>query len=191
MLSFDVIIWCYHLFYVIIWCYHFSLFGNVFIFVLSFSLVQDGCYHFCYHSMLSFFVIISPLFSFSWKRDTLQKHWKISSGWPVLNFCRLGNIMLYRMHFLCYLKHDILLDRYIFLLNIHKGLRSSERRQKPSRRTIFSGLFISLLWNIKKSRFSSESESGSSNSSGSGFNAVPDSHTGLYASSLKINICLN
>jgi hypothetical protein len=71
MLSFGVIIWCYYLFNVIIWCYHFSHFANVIIFVLSFFLVQHGCYHLCYHLMLSFFVIISPLFSFSWKRDTL------------------------------------------------------------------------------------------------------------------------
>ncbi len=71
MLSFGVIIWCYHLFYVTIWCYHCSQFANVIIFVLSFFLVQDGCYHLCYHLMLSFFVIISPLFSFSWKHDTL------------------------------------------------------------------------------------------------------------------------
>jgi hypothetical protein len=64
MLSFDVS------FGVIFWCYHFSQFANVIIVVLSFFLVQDGCYHLCYHLMLSFFVIISPLFSFSWKRDT-------------------------------------------------------------------------------------------------------------------------
>ncbi len=77
MLSFDVIIcviiWCYHLFYVIIWCYQFSQFANVIIFLLTFFLVQDGCYHLRYHLRLSFFVIISTLFSFSWKRDTLQK----------------------------------------------------------------------------------------------------------------------
>ncbi len=66
MLSFDVIIG------IIIWCYHFSQFANVIIFVLSFFLVQEGCYHLCCHLMLSFFVIISPLFSFSWKRDTLD-----------------------------------------------------------------------------------------------------------------------
>jgi hypothetical protein len=71
MLSFGVIIWCYYLFNVIIWCYHFSQFANVIIFVLSFFLEQHGCYHLCYHLMLSFFVIISPLFSFSWKCDTL------------------------------------------------------------------------------------------------------------------------
>jgi hypothetical protein len=65
MLSFGVILWCHNLFYVIILCYHFSQFANVIIFVLSFFLVQDGCYHLCYHLMLSFFVIISPLFSFS------------------------------------------------------------------------------------------------------------------------------
>jgi hypothetical protein len=64
MLSFVVIICCYHLFYVIIWCYHFSQFGNVIIFVLSFFLVQDGHYHLCYQLMLSFFVIISPFFLF-------------------------------------------------------------------------------------------------------------------------------
>jgi hypothetical protein len=39
--------------------------------MLSFFLVTVGCYHLCYHLMLSFIVIISPLFSFSWKRDTL------------------------------------------------------------------------------------------------------------------------
>jgi hypothetical protein len=71
MFSFDVIIWCYYLFNDFIWCYHFSQFANVIILVLSFFLVQHGCYHLCYHLMLSFFVIISPLFSFSWKRDTL------------------------------------------------------------------------------------------------------------------------
>ncbi len=75
MLSFDVIIWCYHLWYVIIWCYHFSQFANVIIFVLSFFLVQDGCYHLCYHLMLSFFVIISPFFLFpenySWTLEIL------------------------------------------------------------------------------------------------------------------------
>jgi hypothetical protein len=64
MLSFDVIFWCYYLFNVILWCYHFSQFANVIIFVLSFFHVQHGCYHFCYHLMLSFFVIISPLFLF-------------------------------------------------------------------------------------------------------------------------------
>ncbi len=69
MLSFNVII-----FDVIIWCYHFSQFANVIIFVLPFFLVQHGCYHLCYHLMLSFFVIISPLFSFSWKRDTLLQN---------------------------------------------------------------------------------------------------------------------
>ncbi len=72
ILSFGVILWCYYLFYVIIWWYHFSQFANVIIFVLSFFLVQDECYHLFYHLMLSFFVIISPLFSFSWKRDTLN-----------------------------------------------------------------------------------------------------------------------
>jgi hypothetical protein len=68
MLSFDVIIWCYHLVLSFILCYHlmlsFSQFANVIIFVLSFFLVQDGCYHLCYHLMLSFFVIISPFFLF-------------------------------------------------------------------------------------------------------------------------------
>ena len=68
MLSFGVIIWCYYLFNVIIWCYHFSQFANVIIFVLSFFLIQHGCYHLCYHLMLSF----PPLFSFSWKCDTLH-----------------------------------------------------------------------------------------------------------------------
>jgi len=82
MLSFGVIIWCYYLFNVIIWCYHFSQFANVIIFVLSFFLVQHGCYHLCYHLMLSFFVIISPLFSFSWKRDTLlSSPWWASPRW--------------------------------------------------------------------------------------------------------------
>ena len=51
LLSFDVII--------------FLRPQNVIIFVLSFFLVDVGCYHLCYHLMLSFFVIISPLFSFS------------------------------------------------------------------------------------------------------------------------------
>ncbi len=46
--------------------------------MLSFSLAHILCYHLCYHLMLSFFVIISPLFSFSWKRDTLPG----SVGWP-------------------------------------------------------------------------------------------------------------
>ncbi len=50
---------------------HFSRSANVIIFMLSFSLVHILCYHLCYHLMLSFIVIISPLFSFSWKRDTL------------------------------------------------------------------------------------------------------------------------
>jgi hypothetical protein len=40
--------------------------------MLSFSLVHILCYHLRYHLMLSFIVIISPLFSFSWKRDTLD-----------------------------------------------------------------------------------------------------------------------
>ncbi len=64
MLSFGVIIWCYYSFNVFIWCYHFSQFANVIIFVLSFFLVQHGCYHLCYHLMLLFFVIISPFFLF-------------------------------------------------------------------------------------------------------------------------------
>jgi hypothetical protein len=55
MLSFDVIIWYYQLFYVII---------SHSLQMLSFFLVQDGCYHLCYHLMLSFFVIISPFFLF-------------------------------------------------------------------------------------------------------------------------------
>jgi len=38
--------------------------ANVIIFVLSFFLVQILCYHLCYHLMLSFLVIISPLFLF-------------------------------------------------------------------------------------------------------------------------------
>ncbi len=38
---------------------------------LSFFLVHILCYHLCYHLMLSFFVIISHLLCFSWKRDTL------------------------------------------------------------------------------------------------------------------------
>ncbi len=84
MLSFDVIIFhgqqmlsflCYHfplyICCVIIWCYNFSRSANVIIFMLSFSLVHILCYHLCYHLMLSFIVITSPLFSFSWKRDTL------------------------------------------------------------------------------------------------------------------------
>ena len=59
---------------VIIWCYYLLQSANVITFVLSFFLVPVGCYHLCYHLMLSFFVIISPLFSFSWKRDTLEKN---------------------------------------------------------------------------------------------------------------------
>ncbi len=43
------------------WCYHFSQSANVIIFVLSFFFVHVGCYHLCYHLMLSYFVIISPL----------------------------------------------------------------------------------------------------------------------------------
>jgi hypothetical protein len=62
MLSF---LGCYHL------CFHFSQSANVIIYMSSFSLVHILCYHLRYHLMLSFFVIISPLFSFSWKRDTL------------------------------------------------------------------------------------------------------------------------
>ncbi len=83
VIIFDVIIWCYYLFNVIIWCYHFSQFANVIIFVLSFFLVQHGCYHLCYHLTLSFFVIISPLFSFSWKRDTLVYYYtcKVWKTW--------------------------------------------------------------------------------------------------------------
>jgi hypothetical protein len=78
----DVIIWCYHLvlsFGVIIYLMlsfdviiSHSL-KNVIIFVFSLYLVQHGCYHLCHHLMLSLFVIISPLFSFSWKRDTLPE----------------------------------------------------------------------------------------------------------------------
>ncbi len=84
MLSFDVIIFhgqqvlsflCYHfplyifcvIIYVIIWCYHFSWSANVIILMLSFFLIPVGCYHLCYHLILSFIVIISPLFSFSWE----------------------------------------------------------------------------------------------------------------------------
>ncbi len=87
MLSFDVInFWCYHLllsFGVIIWCYHLFLCYHL---MLSFLTVCK-CYNFCViifpctgwvlSFMLSFnviiFVIISPLFSFSWKRDTLPE----------------------------------------------------------------------------------------------------------------------
>ncbi len=50
-------------------------FSSVFIFMLSFFLENILCYHFWYHLKLSFIIIISPLFSFSWKRDTLgNKH---------------------------------------------------------------------------------------------------------------------
>jgi hypothetical protein len=104
---FYVIIWCYHFlmlsFDVIIWCYRLVLsLGVIIYFMLSFDviishslqllsfcviifLVQDGCYHLCYHLMLSFFVIVSPLFSFSWKRDTLNfsqlsKKWRKRVG---------------------------------------------------------------------------------------------------------------
>jgi len=101
MLSLFQCRWCYHFLWgkcYPFWslgCYHFrvlrmlSFYGlnviiffpgmlsfsepaNVIIFVLSFFLVQILCYHLCYHLMLSFIVIISPLFSFSWKRDTLK-----------------------------------------------------------------------------------------------------------------------
>ncbi len=40
-------------------------------FLFPVNVTHNGCYHLCYHLMLSFFVIISPLFSFSCKRDTL------------------------------------------------------------------------------------------------------------------------
>ncbi len=87
MLSFLTVSKCYH-FYVIIfpstcWMLSFMLSfdviifdgqqmsANFIIFMLSFFLVPVGCYHLCYLLMLSFIVIISPLFSFSWKRDTL------------------------------------------------------------------------------------------------------------------------
>jgi hypothetical protein len=46
--------------------------------MLSFFLVPVGCYHLCYHLMLSFIASISPPFSFSWKRDTL-KNLKLNS----------------------------------------------------------------------------------------------------------------
>ncbi len=82
-----------HLFYVIIWCYHFSQFANVIIFVLSFFLVQDGCYHLCYHLMLSFFVIISSLSYFSWKRDTLTKEYKIEICHKTYFKKKKGNIL--------------------------------------------------------------------------------------------------
>ncbi len=81
MLSFDVTIWCYYFFNGIILCYHFSQFANVIIFVLSFFLVQHGCFHLCYHLMFSFFVLISPLFSFSWKRDTLVRPCTLVCSW--------------------------------------------------------------------------------------------------------------
>jgi hypothetical protein len=59
---------CYHfkgvIIYVFICCYYFSRSANVIIFMLSFSLVHILCYHLCYHLMLSFIVIISPLFLF-------------------------------------------------------------------------------------------------------------------------------
>ncbi len=74
MLSFSLVYICV-IIYVIIWCYHFLRSANIIIFMLSFSLVHILCYHLCYHLMLSFIVIISPLFSFSWKRDTLVLKW--------------------------------------------------------------------------------------------------------------------
>jgi hypothetical protein len=81
MLSFDVIIWCYYLFYVIIWCYHSHSLQMLSFLCYHFTLYSMGVsYHWCYHLMLSFFVIISPLFSFSWKRDTLIAASKARSG---------------------------------------------------------------------------------------------------------------
>ncbi len=82
---------CYHLCYhfygviisVIIWCYHFSRSANVIIFMLLFSLLHILCYHLCYHLMLSFTVIISPLFSFSWKRDTLVRLYNVHAVQPI------------------------------------------------------------------------------------------------------------
>ncbi len=56
MLSLDVII-SYSLQMLPFFCFHFSLYR------------MGVSYHLCYHLMLSFFVLISPLFSFSWKRD--------------------------------------------------------------------------------------------------------------------------
>ena len=73
---------CYHLCYHFFTCYHFFnyLLGviillsfdviiflrpqNVIIFVLSFFLVDVGCYHLCYHLMLSFLLSFPPFFLF-------------------------------------------------------------------------------------------------------------------------------
>ncbi len=61
-------------FYVIILCYHFWML----LIVLWICVIIFGCYHYfyhlCYHFELSFFVIISPLFYFCWKHDTLCSH---------------------------------------------------------------------------------------------------------------------
>ncbi len=68
-------------------------------FVLSFMLSFLGCYHFCYHLMLSFIVIISPLFSFSWKRDTLVRLkfmllilW-VSSWSNIFYLCKISSLI--------------------------------------------------------------------------------------------------
>jgi hypothetical protein len=85
-LSFGVIIYFMLSLNVIIWCYHFSQFENVIIFVLSFFLVQHGCYHLCYHIMLSYNVIsfcyhFPPFFFFlkTWHTHLQQKlkTWKL------------------------------------------------------------------------------------------------------------------
>ncbi len=74
--------------------------ANVTIFVLSFFLVQILCYHLCYHLMLSFIVIISPLFSFSWKRDTLAYESSFSILKYILDACfhDVSNNTLLIMH---------------------------------------------------------------------------------------------
>ncbi len=73
---FDVIIRCYHLVLSFILCYHFSQFSNLIIFVLSFFLAQDGCYHLCYHFMLSFLLSFPPFFLFP-ENVTHSKNWPI------------------------------------------------------------------------------------------------------------------
>ena len=66
---FELPAWCYH--FIIIWCYHFSQSAKCYHFYVIIFLSTSWVLSF----MLSFDVIIYcyhfPLFSFSWKRDTL------------------------------------------------------------------------------------------------------------------------
>jgi hypothetical protein len=168
---------CYHLCYHFFTSYHFFnyllgciillSFGviifhrlqNVIIFVLSFFLVHVGCYHLCYHLMLSFFVIISPLLSFSWKRDTLVKSADLPCHFNIENYnfpeWSITSARQFRFKFgivQCHKVHHFISTMYNVHVHIHGIHQLDNELKAPNKLFLFfsnlqpTGIYIYICW---------------------------------------------